>query len=351
MSSTNTDLIDLTAALRKALRSGSATDQPVLDTAWRTRWPVLGELGVTALCVAEDRGGFGADVPAALVAARELGAALHGSPYAAVVAAGYALSRSPDAAAGEPVDAIVSGTRLPALAFLAPGATVRATGAGRVVDGHAYLVAGADDADVFLALVPGDDTMLLVHRADTCVVVRAHDFDVTRSCADLAFHAADAVPVAAPGARATVELLYGLLLVGDTLGGLARMLDRTVDYARGRTAFGKAIGGFQAVQHRLADHTVRLRGMTLLAEHAAARLADDAPDAARAVRLAEASVASGAVPMLHDLVQLTGAIGFTWEYGLHLYERRAHLSARLGGNPRRALRSLAELAGWTQAVA
>ncbi|UGQ11928.1 hypothetical protein LO772_35100 [Yinghuangia sp. ASG 101] len=50
--------------------------------------------------------------------------------------------------------------------------------------------------------------------------------------------------------------------------------------------------------------------------------------------------------MLHDLVQLTGAIGFTWEYGLHLYERRAHLDTRLGHNPRHALLALARTEGW-----
>jgi alkylation response protein AidB-like acyl-CoA dehydrogenase len=157
------------------------------------------------------------------------------------------------------------------------------------------------------------------------------------------------VPVAAdPGGSTRVELLYGLLLAGDTLGGLSRTLDRTVAYARDRTAFGKPIGAFQAVQHRLVDHTLRLRGMTLLAAEAAALLAEDAAvgTASRRVLVTEAAVASGSVAMLHDLLQLTGAIGFTWEYGLHYYERRAHLNARLGRNPRRALSALARLEGW-----
>jgi alkylation response protein AidB-like acyl-CoA dehydrogenase len=101
------------------------------------------------------------------------------------------------------------------------------------------------------------------------------------------------------------------------------------------------------VQHRLVDHAVALRGMSLLADEAAALLAVGAAGADRAVLLAEASVAAQALPLLHDLVQLTGAIGFTWEYGLHVYERRAHLNARLGRNPRRARRLLAGTEGWT----
>jgi alkylation response protein AidB-like acyl-CoA dehydrogenase len=57
-------------------------------------------------------------------------------------------------------------------------------------------------------------------------------------------------------------------------------------------------------------------------------------------------VSGSAVHVLHDLLQLTGGIGFTWEHGLHLYERRAHHDARLAGNPRAAARALAALEGW-----
>ena len=61
----------------------------------------------------------------------------------------------------------------------------------------------------------------------------------------------------------TARDLFGLLLAADALGGTERVLDRTVAYAKDRQAFGRAIGGFQAVQHRLADHAVRVRGMSL----------------------------------------------------------------------------------------
>ena len=101
------------------------------------------------------------------------------------------------------------------------------------------------------------------------------------------------------------------------------------------SAFGRPIGGFQAVQHRLVDHTVRVRGMQLVVTEAARALTAADSDAPRAVTLAELAVSAGAVHVLHDLLQLTGAIGFTWEYGLHRYERRAHHDARLVGNPRR----------------
>jgi alkylation response protein AidB-like acyl-CoA dehydrogenase len=340
-----TELRDLTATLRKAL--GTDAGQPAVDLAWRARWPALAELGLTALCVAEEHGGSGNEVAAALVTAQELGAVLNSAPYPAAAAAMYALSRwLPDSRV---IAQGCSGAHVPTLGFLDSGCAVTEHPGGLRVDGPVRLVGGADEADSFLLLRPGDDTMLFIPRDGADLAFAPQSFDVSRSCADVTFSATRAVPVAAdPGGSTRVELLYGLLLAGDTLGGLSRMLDRTVAYARDRTAFGKPIGAFQAVQHRLVDHTLRLRGMTLLAAEAAALLAEDAAvgTASRRVLVTEAAVASGSVAMLHDLLQLTGAIGFTWEYGLHYYERRAHLNARLGRNPRRALSSLARLEGW-----
>jgi alkylation response protein AidB-like acyl-CoA dehydrogenase len=125
-----------------------------------------------------------------------------------------------------------------------------------------------------------------------------------------------------------------------------RILDRTVTYAGERIAFGRPIGGFQAVQHRLADHAVRVRGMGLAVAEAARVLTASAAGAERAVAIAELGVSGHATHVLHDLLQLTGGIGFTWEHGLHLHARRAHQDARLAANPRAAARQLVALEGW-----
>jgi alkylation response protein AidB-like acyl-CoA dehydrogenase len=346
MTTTRDDLVALAAALHKALGDSALGD--------RAGWPGLAGLGIAGFCVAEDCEGFGGEVPAALVAARELGAALHGSPYPAIVAASYALTRWLDNDQRQQVAAAVSsGAHVPTLGFLDSAAGVASRAGGLRVDGKAHVVAGAAEAGSFLVLPPGGHQLLFIRRDETCTVTRVHDLDVTRGIGDVAFDGTPAAPLAAPPeGRTLVERLYGLLLAGDTLGGVSRMLDRTVAYAADRTAFGKAIGGYQAVQHRLVDHAVAVRGMSLLADEAAVLLAGElaggAAGAGRAVLLAEASVAAQALPLLHDLVQLTGAIGFTWEYGLHLYERRAHLNARLGRNPRRARRLLADSEGWAR---
>jgi alkylation response protein AidB-like acyl-CoA dehydrogenase len=347
MTTSDVELAELRDALRRAL--GVDPDAvPDVDPAWRTRWPELAGIGLLAFCATEATGGFGNEAGAALVAARELGAALHGAPYAAAVAATYALARAPrltDAVAM--VEAALAGEHLPVLAFLDPGAEIAAGGRAVRLTGRARVVAGVGEFDS-LVLVPSDRAgLLLVERGDGCTVERLDAFDVTRTCGDVAFEGATVreadVP---PEVRERAERLHGLLLAGDALGGADALHARTTAYANERKAFGRAIGGFQAVQHRLVDHAVRLRGLDLLAKDAADRLTTGAPDAGRQALLAEAGAARHTLAVLHDLLQLTGAIGFTWEYGLHLYERRAHLDARLGRNPRQALRALAVSEGW-----
>jgi len=352
VTATREELEELSRALEGALGIAKIADPPVLDENWRKQWSELAGTGVAGCCVPEDRGGLGMEAAAALVASRVFGTALHGAPYPAIVAAGYALSGGLTGELRAAVcEAIVSGESLPALAFLGPGAQLREVGGEVCVTGRAQLVLGADDCDSFL-LLPADATrMLYVQGRKGCSLEPGETFDVTRSTAAVVFGDACATPLLGGTAeRSTTERLYGLLLAGDALGGLERMLERTRAYALDRIAFGKPIGAFQAVQHRLVDHTVRVRGMSLLALDAAGALTEGADGAERRVLLAESAVASGAVHVLHDLLQLTGAIGFTWEHGLHFYERRAHLDARLGRNPRQALQSLVELEGWARDV-
>ena len=351
MTATREELAALRHALEGALGLGSADDPPRSDDDWRKRWPSLAAMGVSAFCVPEEWGGLGLEAAAAFTASRVLGAALHGSPYPAVVAAGFALARWLDPRERKTVcEAIVSGERLSTVAFLDPSARLTEEADGVRIDGCARLALGAADCDSFLVLPAGESSMFFVGARDGCSLANDHAFDVTRSAADIVFDGVRATRVpGGPSGRGSTERLFGLLLAGDALGGTERMLERTRAYALERRAFGRAIGGFQAVQHRLVDHTVQLRGMMLLASEAAEAMTRGADAAVRPALLAEAAVATGALHILHDLLQLTGAIGFTWEHGLHIYERRAHLDARLARNPRAALRSLAALEGWPDA--
>ncbi|MGH7857259.1 MAG: acyl-CoA dehydrogenase family protein, partial [Candidatus Binatia bacterium] len=260
------ELGSLRDSLRGLLGTSKPDVAPTPDPGWKARWPALADLGVLALCASEEVGGFGNEVVAALLVSRELGAALHGSPFAASVAATYAVTRwvQPAERRTELANAILSGAHIPVLALLEPGSSIAGDGELRV-NGRARLVPGVDDCDSFLLVAPDRDTMTFVPQTDRCAADSVQTFDVTRSCADVVFRDATALPLRSTAAdRDRTERLHGLLLAGDAIGGVELMLDRTTAYALGRKAFGKVIGGFQAVQHRLVDHALWVRGASLV---------------------------------------------------------------------------------------
>ena len=322
-------------ALRGTLGTAEAEVPSQVETDWRTGWPALVELGVTAFCVPEAMGGFGLQVRAAVATAMEFGGALHGSPYAGLVASAHALALSAGAEAHDLLTGILAGELVCAFGQLDPRQN-----AARTVDG----IAGAD---ALVLVDAGSHSLLLFsHDSQWKMDDSPYGFDVTRTCADVTLDASKGHRITDSGHALE---LRGLLLAADAVGAVSRTLNRTVAYAGQRHSFGRPIGGFQAVQHRLVDHAVRVRGMTLVVAEAARLLASDSPEARRFVAMAEVSVSSSATRILHDLLQLTGAIGFTWEYGLHFFERRVHQDARLAANPRAAVRALAEIEGWTDA--
>ena len=330
--SSDDDIRQLRDSLRRMLGTAKNDAPPAPDPEWHQSWKSLTELGVTALCVPEGRGGFGFHVEASVTVARELGAALHGSPYAGLMASVHALALADDAVAEDLVSGILAGERLCSFGVLGPSG--RAAG---VVD-------GAPEADALVLLDRSADELLLFsHPTAWEIHSPLPTFDMTRSSAEVIVNPAHGARIGGPG---TARDLYGLLLAADALGCVEQMIDRTVAYASERKAFSRSIGGFQAVQHRLVDHSLRARGMALIVTEAARLLSATSPDARRFVALAQVGVGARAVHILHDLLQLTGAIGFTWEYGLHYYERRAHQDARLAANPRAAVRLVSEIEGW-----
>lgn len=331
---TSDDIDQFRAAVDGVLGSASADELASPDPEWRRRWASLVELGVVALCVDEAQGGLGLQVQVAAATAGALGAGLHGSPFAGLTAAAHALGGSHDPRANAVLRAVLSGEGL--------------CGFGRLdAPGIARHVDGAPDLDALVLEDPvAGDLVLFDDPGQWVAALDPVGFDTSRSSATVRVVVDEGLRLpACPTARD----LFGLLLSADALGGTERALARTVAYAGDRQAFGRPIGGFQAVQHRLADHAVRVRGLVLAVREAALLLADGAPDAHRRVVLAELGVHGAVGHVLHDLLQLTGGIGFTWEYGLHHLQRRAHQDARLGANPRGARQSIATIEGWDRA--
>jgi alkylation response protein AidB-like acyl-CoA dehydrogenase len=132
-------------------------------------------------------------------------------------------------------------------------------------------------------------------------------------------------------AAADVPLPAALAAGADALGACRSLLELTVDYARQRRQFGREIGTFQAVRHRLVDLALGLERATASMYMAAMLVDAGDPRAAAAVHAARASTADVVARLTRGAVQLHGAIGYTWEHDVHVFIRRAYVSDRLFG--------------------
>lgn len=124
----------------------------------------------------------------------------------------------------------------------------------------------------------------------------------------------------------------GALLAVEKVGAAQHLLDLSVEYAKNRLQFGRPIGSFQAVKHRLADDLVALEHARSTAFHAVWALTDGSDDPALAVSIAQATCSAAFVRVATDAIQVHGGIGFTWEHQAHLYYKRAYTDAALLGS-------------------
>ena len=123
-----------------------------------------------------------------------------------------------------------------------------------------------------------------------------------------------------------------MLFAFEQLGGAERALDMAVGYAKGRFAFGRPIGSFQALKHMMADMYVALKLAESNCYYAAWALQNDAEDLALAAATARVSATQAFQLCSRDNIQVHGGMGFTWEYDCHLYYRRSnYLTLVLGG--------------------
>ncbi|MEV0271925.1 acyl-CoA dehydrogenase family protein [Hamadaea sp. NPDC050747] len=302
-------------------------DEPVDVDLWRR---LAGGMGLAGLLVPEELGGAGAGPREAAVVLEELGRAVAPVPYlGCAVVAGTALLScgEPDLLAG-----LAAGERPVALAV--PFATAPAhawsptvAAAGDRLTGSVPAVADAITAEVLL--VPAGRGLFAVDSAGVRREQRT-SLDETRRLCDLSF---DGTPgrLVAEGADAEAAvraavLAGAALLASEQVGVAEWCLDTTVEHARGRYQFGRPIGSFQAVKHRLADVWVAVTQARAVARYAASALAEQS-DVEVAAALAQAHCSGVAVEAAEACVQLHGGIGMTWEHPAHLYLKRARSAA------------------------
>lgn len=315
----------------------------------RTLWARLGgELGVLGLSVPEADGGAGGSLVDQAVAVEEFGAALVCGPlFGTVYLALPALVAAPPAPARDALlSALVEGTRTAAFCADADRVAVDRD----TLTGDLGPVVDAGAADVLLVAAEGPDGVGL-YAVDTDAVgmsrVPLVTLDLTRPQATITLSQAPATLIA--GADEAPRVIQHALHVGaamlavEQVGAAQHLLAIAVDYAKSRLQFGRPIGSFQAVKHRLADMLVDAEHARSTAYHAVWALTDGSDDPALATAIAQAVCSAALSRIAADTIQVLGGIGFTWEHQAHLYFKRAATDAALLGGAEQHRARVAEL--------
>ncbi|MBJ7337523.1 acyl-CoA dehydrogenase family protein [Mycolicibacterium sp.] len=208
------------------------------------------------------------------------------------------------------------------------------------VSGEVPSVLGAEHAHRFLvpvALPDGGLALAIVERDGNEVRVRPRDLlDRSRNAADVTFDSAPGRLTEcddATGALSAVAHRAAALVAADALGAGERMLAMSVEYAKQRTQFGRPIAAFQAVKHAAAQMLVTVEAGYSVALFAAASLQDGAVDSGLHAAAAKAQVTADVATLADSALTVHGAIGYTWEYDLQLFYKRAKLNHVLFGAP------------------
>ena len=313
----------------------------------RTDWSETAEMGWPALGLPEDLGGAGYGPTQFAALCEELGRGLGNGPLLAT--AGFALpvlTACDDAVSRELVAALGAGERIAALIDDPSGAIDISDDS---VDGTASRVLDAVNADV-LVIASGDSVLLVDASAEGVTITPSPTADDSRRVARVTFRGAGATRLAVGSSErlARARAAADLYLAATQVGGAARALELTLEYLRTRHQFGKPIGSFQALKHRVADTAVSVSLTRELVYHAAAVL-DDGPvaDVVLAASTALTRAAAVSQEVAGEAIQLHGGIGFTEEHDIGLYYRRALSDRDLRGQlvDRRA--ELVAALGWS----
>ena len=315
----------------------------------RDLWQGMAGLGWMGTAIPEAHGGLGLGHEELCVIAEELGRTLAPTPFAssvylateAILLAGSDAQKQtylPKLARGEAIGcfALAEGVGAPT------PKTIAVTVNDGKLRGVKQPVADGDVADFAVIVARGGGGLsLCIVDLDAAGVERESvpTVDPTRSHARIAFDDASAALLGEPGHgwAMTGEILdrAAVLIAFEQLGGAQACLNMAVDYARNRYAFGRPIGSFQAIKHKLADvyiATEIARSNAYYGAWALASGAADLPVAAAAARVAASTAYNLAA---RENIQTHGGVGFTWESDCQLYYRRAKLlSLALGGERR-----------------
>ena len=332
----------------------------VSGRAYRDWWRRCGGLGWSGIFAPPGTGEYGplSEAPlldAALVA-EVSGRALCPSPLVGTSAAVAALAADPGTAASI-LAAVLDCTSIAAYALEEPGGvweldelatTARVEGNELVIDGTKAMVADAGTADVLLVACHLDNGVGLVLVPAQTAGTTVHEqrgLDLLRSFGTVRFEGArvgrDALIAKAD--PPSVLQLATCLQLAETVGALDSLFDLTLAYARSRYAFGRPIGSFQALKHRIADLLLSVEGCKGTVDAAIDAVSAGSPDSDLLVSVAKVYVGDRCVQVAQQCTQILGGIGLTWEHDAHLYLRRVTTNRAVFGTPEQHRARIARL--------
>lgn len=285
----------------------------------RILWGRAAELGWLAIGLPERCGGLGLGARGLDLLFGKLGEYATPGPFLSTLCAAQALAgAAPSPDIDEWLGQVAAGTcriAIPAqIEYGAPG------------NDGTLLCLGDADSDLFL--VPLDSGRWGLVRPSGTKVVRLNMWDRTRSVSRVNLDRAERVAVVADGAvlAQRLKIQLALALAAESLGSARALLDKTIEYMKQRRQFDRPIASFQALKHRVADMKTMIVAGTPAIEQALSAVSDRSPNAELWASLAKAKLTEDFVFISQDCLQLHGGVGFTWEFDVHIFLKRARLN-------------------------
>ena len=313
-------------------------------------WRKIADLGWTALGIPEQYGGVGTFLDL-IVVLEEAGRALMPGPFFATMglAVPALLEAGTEAQKKEVLGAIAEGSARATLALTEPSGrwdagavtlSAKPSGGGWQLDGVKLFVPDAEAADYIVVAArtrgEGEDGIslfLVKGRPAGMTVTPLKTLDMTRRWSEVRFEGVKLAgdSLMGPADKAWPHLKRALewataSICAEMVGGTQKVLETSTEYAKTRHQFGKPIGIYQAVSHKLADMLVLSESGRSATYYAAWAVEANAPDRSLAASMAKAYVSDAYRKVTGDGIQVHGGIGFTWEHDMHLYFKRAKSS-------------------------
>lgn len=316
---------------------------------YRALWQKCAELGLAGVFSARDGGGSVSGYPLSdgAIIAEIAGASLTPMPFIGTCLSVAALNHPPYA--GQIEGDISSGAAIAAFAVEEEfgvwepgqvGTMARIDGDELCIEGRKIMVADATSADLFCVICRiGDGVAAVIVPATTSGVkiTSCKSLDLLRDYGTVEMRgvrvARSAAATTSSDAVAALIRQAQCLHLAESVGALDALFNMTVDYTRERYAFGRPIGSFQALKHRIATLMLWVESSKAIVDSAVAAVDADGEDAAMLVAIAKAYVGDKSVLVAQECTQIFGGVGLTYEHDAHLYLRRLTVNRALLGTP------------------